>query len=130
MSGPLEAFCLRGDPDPEATYYLAGDLHATHPEALNPLPARARDLSLDAATVTLGDDTGPPVEVIAKEGIWCLRLDPGRGEEGSYFVLRDSEGRIRIWLLLSSPKAMLGIGRLWLSAVGPAPGVERPMGPE
>jgi hypothetical protein len=122
LSGPLDAFCLRGDPDAEATHYLAGDLHATHPEALNPPPAGPRDLSLDAATVTVGDDSGPPLEAIADDGIWCLRLDPARGEEGFSFVLHDSEDRARIWLLLPPPKAMLGIGRLWLSSVGPPAG--------
>jgi hypothetical protein len=60
--------------------------------------------------------------VIAEDGIWCLRLGPGRGEEGSYFVLRDGKDRIRIWLLLPPPKSMLGLGRLWPSSVGPAPG--------
>jgi hypothetical protein len=120
LTGPLDTFRLQAGSG-TVGFYLAGDLHAMHPEASDYPSRHPRDPSLDKAIVSFEYDDGL-LEAVARDGVWFLPLDPERQAMGSRFVLRDSEARVRTWLLLPPPEAMLGRGRSWLSAVRPPPG--------
>jgi hypothetical protein len=117
FEGPLTAFALGAEQRP---VLLGGDLHAVHPESVDPLPDQ-RDGSLDAATVILDDQEHPPLKMAAVDGIWCLTLPDDLLDSAPYFALWDTEGRLRAWLLLPPPRTMIGIGHFWLPQVKPPP---------
>jgi hypothetical protein len=119
FAGPLVAF----DPAPErgASEFvcLGGDLHAVHPAARGPRPRSDRDRSLDLATVTLFDGEGWSLRVPTTKGVWCTRPEDLALDCAPYFVLTDSRGRLRAWLILPPVRTMIDVAHLWLSGVAP-----------
>jgi hypothetical protein len=123
FEGPLTAFVMGDEQGPGDPIYLGGDLHAVHPEATGRFPDRERDRSLDAATVVIDDQLGAGVETTAAEGIWCLALRAELLDSALYFMLWDTEGRTRAWLVIPPPRQMIGAGDLWLPSVPPPSGL-------
>ena len=122
FEGPLSAFVMgetqsQGDP-----VYLGGDLHATHPDAVDRSHLDERDHSLDSATVIIDDLEHPAIETVAVEGIWCLALRDDLLDSAPYFTVWDAKGRIRTWLILPPARMMIGLGHFWLPSVPGPPG--------
>jgi hypothetical protein len=121
FDGPLVAFDPAPGGAPGGPVYLGGDLHRVHPDASEQYPGRPRDKSLDQADVTLGDEEQERLEATAVGGVWCLALYGDFVDVAPYFTLWDSEGRLRVWLLLPPARLMIGIGHFWLPYVPPPP---------
>jgi hypothetical protein len=120
LQGPLVAFQLDGHRSAEDPVFLGGDLQAVHPDA-GPASWRAgRDATLDNAIVTLTDHENESLELAAVEGIWCAALSGERLPAAPYLSITDSDGSVRIWLLLPPPRLMVGIAHLWLPSVPPS----------
>jgi hypothetical protein len=122
LKGPLVVFDLAAERDPGDPVYLGGDLHANRPDGRRSGGRPYRDESLDLATVTLLDGEGRVLDVPATDGVWCTRLEGRALERAPYFLLTDSEGRLRIWLFLPPPHQMLGIPHSWLPRIPPPGG--------
>jgi len=119
FESPLAAFQLDGHRGAGEPVFLGGDLHAVHPAAGGATRGAERDASLDGATISLADHEHEPIEVTALEGVWCTRIDGARLPAAPDFMLDDSDGRIRAWLLLPPPHLMVGIAHLWLPSLPP-----------
>jgi hypothetical protein len=119
FEGPLTAFVPERDAG--GPIFFGGDLHAVHPDATGPRPPERRDRSLDAAKIVVYHPERSSQETGAVEGVWCLALPDELRDSRPYFVLRDSEDRLRAWLWLPAPPTMIGIGHFWLPRVEPLP---------
>jgi hypothetical protein len=117
FNGPLVAFQIDGHRSAEDPVFLGGDLHAVHPDGGGPSRRSGLDGSLDNAIVSLNDHVHQPLDLAAVQGIWCTCISGERLPAAPYFSLTDSEGRIRMWLLLPPPRLMVGIAHLWLPSV-------------
>jgi hypothetical protein len=126
FEGPLVAFGAEGPQDADASVYLGGDLHAVHPEARVARAGGEVDRSLDAARIAITNFEHPALETSAGEGLWCLPLAGPIIDTAPYLWITDGEGRTRTWILLPSPRLMIGIGHYWLPAVAPLPTVPVP----
>ena len=115
--GPLQAFDPAPARSPGDPVYLGGDLHAVHPDSSGPGAPPGRDESLDQATISLLDGEGWVLDIQAIEGVWCARLAGTAVECAPYFLLTDSDGRNRSWLILPPAKLMLGVAHYWLPSV-------------
>jgi hypothetical protein len=121
--GPLVAFDPAPVRSPGDPVYLGGDLHAVHPDVAAPGTAAQLDESLDRAAISFIDGEGRTLETHAVEGVWCARLDGAALDCAPYLALRDTLGRMRTWILLARPEAMIDIAHLWLPRV---PAATRP----
>jgi hypothetical protein len=119
FEGPLYTFQIGEASGVGAPVYLGGDLHAVHAEGHDRPSGICRDPSLDGATITIDDHEHQAIKVTAVEGIWCLTLPKALYFSAPYFAVRDSENRLRIWLLLPPARALIGIAYLWLPRIPP-----------
>jgi hypothetical protein len=123
FDGPLVAF----DPAPGGAVggpvYLGGDLHRIHPDAVEQRLERRRDESLDGARIVLGERGRETFEVTAVDGVWCLAIYGEEVDSAPRLTLWDTEGRMRVRLLLPPARLMVGLAHLWFPAVPP------PLGP-
>ena len=109
FDGPLVAFYPGPEGAPGDPIYLGGDLHRVHPDASEQDRGRHRDHSLDEATITLTDHEHEELEVTAVTGVWCLALYRDQVDSAPYFTIWDTEGRLRIWLLLPPARLIIGL---------------------
>lgn len=119
FDAPLVAFDPAPGGAPGGPVYLGGDLHRVHPGAAGRDPGRVRDESLDEARIALFDREDEELETTAVEGVWCLALHGELVDSAPYLTLRDTEGRLRTWLILPPARTMIGIAHLWLAHIPP-----------
>jgi hypothetical protein len=121
LDGPLCAFRVAEQAAADAPVYLGGDLHAIRPGGDDRHSGRRHDRSLASARITI-DHEGGSVGTTALEGLWCLLLPEGPLHSMTFFAITDSQGCLRIWLLLPPARTMIGVAHLWLRRVPPPPG--------